>query len=111
MFYMTKEMLRENARVNAALFDREDVGKIRAAEEFLRTEEGHDKNLLALIDDILNSRDTLYYSKNFKFYIFVVLIEWFMLNNFLPNMKGGERVLVASNLASKIANDLEEKLK
>lgn len=110
MTYMTKEMLEENVRINSALFYGTN-SKIVAAEEFLRTEEGHNKDLLALINNILNSRETLYYAKCFRFYIFCVLIEWFIEKDFLPTKRGGERVLVASNLSYKIANDLEEKLK
>lgn len=110
MIYMTREMLRENVKNNSALFEG-DKSKIEEAKKFLETEEGHNKDLLALINNILNSRETLYYIKNLKLYIFCVLVDWFIINDFLPQMKGGERVLIASNLAYKVANDLEEKIK
>ena len=110
MTYMTREMLKENVKNNSALFDG-DKPKIEEAKKFLETEEGHNKELLALINNILNSRNTLYYTKNLKLYIFCLLADWFMINDFLPQMKGGERILIASNLACKVANDLEEKIK
>ena len=93
MTYMTREMMRRNENVNAA-------------NAFLKTDLGKNPELLALIDEIKGNRLTLYYRKNLKLYIFCRVMDWFIEKDFLSDKKGGERVVVASNLAEKICLDL-----
>lgn len=98
MTYITREMMKE----------REDLTE---ATKFLGTEAGQDRKLLAFLNDLTNNRNTLYYRKNLKFYVYCQIMDWFLENDFLHEKKGDGRALIAGYLATKVCLEIGAKNK
>ena len=86
--------------------ENEIAKQVMAANNFLKTEEGKNKELLSFINKLIHDRETYYYIKILKFYLFCKLMDWFIEKDFLSNEKGEDRVFIARDLATKICLDI-----
>ena len=92
MTYISKEKYEERTKM---------LNAVANGRAFLESEEGKNAELVKFLNALKTDRNTEYYAKHLQFYLFCMIMEWFIENDFLPNKKAdGSRVVIASDIAA-----------